>query len=74
MRSAAATSSSRAISRRPCAAANAIGDDHIQKRTQGYAVPDSFTHGSAEQRRRWFGIGLQQGKFQSCDTFSAGRL
>ena len=56
------------------AAATAVGDDHIQKRTQGYAVPDSFTHGSAEQRRRWFGIGLQQGKFQSCDTFSAGRL
>ena len=55
-------------------AATAVGDDHIQKRTQGYAVPDSFTHGSAEQRRRWFGIGLQQGKFQSCDTFSAGRL
>ena len=56
------------------AAATAVGDDHIQKRTQGHVVPDSFTHGSAEQRRRWFSIGLQQGKFQSCDTFSAARL
>lgn len=56
------------------AAATAVGDDHIQKRTQGYAVPDSFTHGSAEQRRRWFGIGLQEGRFQACDTFSTARL
>jgi hypothetical protein len=56
------------------AAATAVGDDHIQKRTQGYAVPDSFTHGSAEQRRRWFAIGLQQGQFKACDTFSASRL
>jgi len=56
------------------AAATAVGDDHIQKRTQGYAVPDSFTHGTAEQRRRWFAVGLQQGQFQSCDTFSAPRL
>ena len=56
------------------AAASAVGDDHIQKRTQGYAVPDSFTHGSAEQRRRWFGIGLQEGRFQACDTFSTARL
>lgn len=56
------------------AAATAVGDDHIQKRAQGYAVPESFTHGSAEQRRRWFGIGLQQGRFQACDTFGTGRL
>lgn len=56
------------------AAATAVGDDQIQKRTQGYAVPDSFTHGSAEQRRRWFGIGLQQGRFQACDTFDTARL
>jgi len=56
------------------AAATAVGDDHIQKRSQGYAVPDSFTHGSAEQRRRWFAIGLQQGQFKSCDTFGAPRL
>ncbi len=55
-------------------AATAVGDDHIQKRTQGYAVPDSFTHGSAEQRLRWFGIGLQEGRFQACDTFSTARL
>lgn len=56
------------------AAASAVGDDHIQKRSRGYAVPDSFTHGSAEQRRRWFAIGLQQGQFKACDTFSASRL
>ena len=56
------------------AAASAVGDDRMQKRAQGYAVPDSFTHGSAEQRRRWFAIGLQQGQFKACDTFSASRL
>ena len=56
------------------AAATAVGDDHIQKRSQGYAVPDSFTHGSAEQRRRWFAVGLQQGQFKACDTFSASSL
>lgn len=55
-------------------AAAAIGDDALQRKSQGHVVPDSFTHGSAEQRRRWFSIGLQQGKFQSCDTFSVARL
>jgi predicted metalloprotease len=53
--------------------ASAIGDDTLQKRTQGHVVPDSFTHGSAEQRRRWFSTGLEGGTVQSCDTFSAAR-
>lgn len=51
-------------------AASAIGDDAIQKRTQGYAVPDSFTHGSSEQRVRWFRRGYDGGTIDSCDTFS----
>ncbi|ANQ83836.1 neutral zinc metallopeptidase [Azoarcus olearius] len=52
-------------------AAAAIGDDRLQKQAQGYAVPDSFTHGSAEQRVRWFRTGLQHGSLQACDTFAA---
>lgn len=55
-------------------AANAIGDDMIQKRTQGYVVPDAFTHGSAAQRVRWFRQGLDSGRIQSCDTFNAQTL
>lgn len=55
-------------------AASAIGDDHIQKQTQGYAVPDSFTHGSAAQRVRWFRTGLERGDLRECDTFSAAAL
>ena len=51
--------------------AAAIGDDTLQKRAQGYVVPDSFTHGSAEQRRRWFATGLEAGTLESCDTFRA---
>lgn len=53
--------------------ASAIGDDTLQKRTQGYVVPDAFTHGSAEQRQRWFATGLKAGALESCDTFSAPR-
>jgi len=55
-------------------AANAIGDDTIQKRSQGYVVPDSFTHGSSEQRVRWFMKGLETGDIGQGDTFAARRL
>jgi predicted metalloprotease len=52
------------------AAAQAIGDDRLQKQAQGRVVPDSFTHGSSEQRMRWFKRGLDSGNPKSCDTFS----
>ena len=52
-------------------AASAVGDDTIQRRTQGTVVPESFTHGSAEQRRDWFRRGLEQGSIQACDTFDS---
>lgn len=51
-------------------AANAIGDDAIQKKTQGRVVPHSFTHGTSEQRMRWFNKGLNSGKIEDGDTFS----
>jgi predicted metalloprotease len=51
-------------------AAAAVGDDQIQKRQQGYAVPESFTHGTAEQRSRWFRTGLESGDIRSCNTFA----
>jgi uncharacterized protein len=50
-------------------AAAAIGDDTIQRRTQGRVVPDSFTHGTAEQRMRWFTTGMQSGRIEACNTF-----
>lgn len=50
-------------------AATAIGDDTLQKQAQGYAVPDSFTHGSSEQRVHWFKQGLQAGNVNDCNTF-----
>jgi hypothetical protein len=55
-------------------AASAIGDDRIQKRTQGYVVPDAFTHGTSEQRVRWFTRGYQTGDMQQGDTFAAREL
>jgi predicted metalloprotease len=55
-------------------AASAIGDDRLQKQSQGYVNPDSFTHGSSEQRVRWFKIGLEKGSVRECDTFSANNL
>jgi predicted metalloprotease len=51
-------------------AASAIGDDRLQQETQGYAVPDSFTHGTSEQRVRWFRRGFETGRLEEGDTFS----
>ena len=55
-------------------AASAIGDDRLQKQAQGHVTPDSFTHGSSEQRVRWFRRGLESGDMRSCDTFGAPAL
>jgi predicted metalloprotease len=55
-------------------AAEAIGDDTLQKETQGRVVPDSFTHGTSAQRSRWFKRGYNQGDIGSCDTFAASDL
>jgi hypothetical protein len=53
-------------------AASAIGDDTLQRRSQGRVSPESFTHGSAEQRMAWLRRGLQSGDPATCDTFAAG--
>lgn len=55
-------------------AAAAIGDDALQKQAQGYAVPDSFTHGTSQQRMRWFNQGFSTGAVNKCDTFNAANL
>jgi hypothetical protein len=55
-------------------AASSVGDDTLEKKTQGYAVPDSFTHGTSAQRVRWFRRGLANGDMDACDTFSASAL
>lgn len=54
-------------------AASAVGDDMLQRRARGHVVPESFTHGSSEQRMRWFRRGLDQGTVEACDTFDAAR-
>jgi len=54
--------------------ASAIGDDRLQKQTQGYVVPDAFTHGTSEQRKRWFSNGFNSGQVNSCNTLSASSL
>ena len=56
------------------AAANAIGDDALQRQSRGVVVPDSFTHGSSAQRVRWFRTGFESGSVRSCDTFAAAAL
>ena len=55
-------------------AAAAIGDDALQKKSQGMVVPDSFTHGTSEQRQRWFYKGLETGSVKACDTFNTRSL
>ena len=54
-------------------AAAAIGDDRLQRRSQGHVVPESFTHGSSAQRVRWFKRGIEAGEPGQCDTFTAAR-
>jgi hypothetical protein len=51
--------------------AAAIGDDRLQRQTQGYVVPDAFTHGSSAQRQRWFMTGFKEGKVSACNTFTS---
>jgi predicted metalloprotease len=55
-------------------AASAIGDDTLQRESQGTVVPDSFTHGTSAQRVRWFTRGIQSGQMEQCDTFGARQL
>jgi hypothetical protein len=52
--------------------AAAVGDDRLQKQAQGYAIPDNFTHGSSEQRQRWFMTRLKSGTVRACNTFAPG--
>lgn len=53
-------------------AASSIGDDRIQKKSQGYVVPDSFTHGTSRQRMTWFKKGIETGDPEKCNTFNVG--
>ena len=54
--------------------ASAIGDDRLQRQTQGYVVPDAFTHGTSAQRTRWFTIGFKSGQVASCDTLRSEQI
>jgi predicted metalloprotease len=54
--------------------ASAIGDDTLQRQAQGRVVPDSFTHGTSEQRQRWFSSGFRSGQVASCNTFASTQL
>ncbi len=56
------------------AAAAAVGDDRLQRRAEGMVVPESFTHGTSDQRMRWFRRGLEGGRIEACDSFAAERL
>ena len=53
--------------------AHKIGDNYLQQKAQGYTVPESFTHGTSEQRMRWFKLGLKTGDINQGDTFSKGK-
>jgi len=55
-------------------AASAIGDDRLQRQAGGRVAPDSFTHGTSEQRVRWFKRGFTEGRLEACDTFGASQL
>ena len=55
-------------------AAAAVGDDRLQRQARGTVVPDSFTHGTSQQRMRWFKRGFDSGDLKACDTFAAGTL
>jgi predicted metalloprotease len=52
-------------------AAQQIGDDTLQRKTQGYVVPESFNHGTSQQRQTWFARGFKSGKLSDCDTFNS---
>ena len=54
--------------------ASAIGDDRLQQQSRGRVVPDSFTHGSSQQRMRWFTTGWTTGSINQCNTFQASQL
>ena len=55
-------------------AANAVGDDTLQRQAGRTPMPESFTHGTSDQRKRWFQMGYRSGRMEDCDTFNATRL